>query len=403
MKNKTELKKTILSAVVLLCCFLLTAGIWSFAQYRLYTKSCNERLDAVIGAVLEEYPKTDKNEILKILESENPPEGVLREYGIDIKKDSYIAENKRLFRIFTAVTLLMSSFFLLSSAAVFLRYNRKKDRELSEITRYIEQINSRNYQLNIDDNTEDELSILKNEIYKTTVMLREAADNSLKDKAMLKDSISDISHQLRTPITSVLITLDNIIDSPDMDGETRMAFLRRARAEILNISFLTESLLKLSKFDSNTVAYINREENIYELLTEAADRVSLLADLKNVAVKISGDTDDTILCDRRWQTEAFANILKNCIEHSAENSEIAVTFEQNKVYAKVEIKDCGCGIDKTDLPHIFERFYKGKNSSKNSIGIGLALSKAIIEAGGGYISVSSEKNVGTVFTIKYPV
>lgn len=403
MKNKTELKKTILSAVVLLCCFLLTAGIWSFAQYRLYTKSCNERLDAVIGAVLEEYPKTDKNEILKILESENPPEGVLREYGIDIKKDSYIAENKRLFRIFTAVTLLMSSFFLLSSAAVFLRYNRKKDRELSEITRYIEQINSRNYQLNIDDNTEDELSILKNEIYKTTVMLREAADNSLKDKAMLKDSISDISHQLRTPITSVLITLDNIIDSPDMDGETRMAFLRRARAEILNISFLTESLLKLSKFDSNTVAYINREENIYELLTEAADRVSLLADLKNVAVKISGDTDDTILCDRRWQTEAFANILKNCIEHSAENSEIAVTFEQNKVYAKVEIKDCGCGIDKNDLPHIFERFYKGKNSSKNSIGIGLALSKAIIEAGGGYISVSSEKNVGTVFTIKYPV
>lgn len=403
MKNKTELKKTILSAAVLLCCFLLTAGIWSFAQYRLYTKSCNERLDAVIGAVLEEYPKTDKNEILKILESENPPEGVLREYGIDIKKDSYIAENKRLFRIFTAVTLLMSSFFLLSSAAVFLRYNRKKDRELSEITRYIEQINSRNYQLNIDDNTEDELSILKNEIYKTTVMLREAADNSLKDKAMLKDSISDISHQLRTPITSVLITLDNIIDSPDMDGETRMAFLRRARAEILNISFLTESLLKLSKFDSNTVAYINREENIYELLTEAADRVSLLADLKNVAVKISGDTDDTILCDRRWQTEAFANILKNCIEHSEENSEIAVTFEQNKVYAKVEIKDCGCGIDKNDLPHIFERFYKGKNSSKNSIGIGLALSKAIIEAGGGYISVSSEKNVGTVFTIKYPV
>ena len=143
---------------------------------------------------------------------------------------------------------------------VFLKYNNSKDKKLKEITQYIEEINRKNYKLNIDDNTEDELSILKNEVYKTTIMLKEQAENSLNDKVNLKNSLSDISHQLKTPLTSITIMLDNIIDNPNMDQETRSEFIKDVKREITNINFLVQALLKLSKFDTNTIKFTNKEE-----------------------------------------------------------------------------------------------------------------------------------------------
>lgn len=403
MKNKIEFKKTLICCTAVLLCFVFAAGVLGLIEYRAYTRNFNERIDIIVSKIAEKYPEVTRNDIIKILDGEGEGTNALREYGVDLSKESLVLENDRVFRNFTVVTLIFTAAFSLLLVFVFMRYNGKKDKALQEITRYIEELNSRNYTLKIDDNSEDELSILKNEVCKTTVMLREAADNSLKDKAMLKESISDISHQLRTPLTSILIMLDNILDNPEMDEETRTGFIRKTRGEIINISFLTESLLKLSKFDANTVKYTNRTENVHGLLSDAAERVSLIADLKNVAVNIKGDGEETIVCDKRWQTEAFSNIIKNCIEHSPENSEINISFDRNKLYEKIEIRDSGCGISKEDLPHIFERFYKGKNSSKSSIGIGLALAKSIVEAGGGYITADSEENKGTTFTIKYPV
>lgn len=150
---------------------------------------------------------------------------------------------------------------------VFLKYNKSKDKKLAEITRYIEEINNKNYKLDIDDNTEDELSILKNEIYKTTVMLKEVAENSRLDKANLKDSLSDISHQLKTPLTSITIMLDNILDNKDMDEDTRNDFIKDIKREIINVNFLVETLLKLSKLDANSIKFINKEEDIRKAIT----------------------------------------------------------------------------------------------------------------------------------------
>lgn len=169
---------------------------------------------------------------------------------------------------------------------MFIKYNKLKDTKLTEIIKYIEEINNKNYKLDIDDNTEDELSILKNEIYKTTVMLKEMAENSASDKANLKDSLSNISHQLKTPLTSIVIMLDNILDTEDMDSNIRKDFIKDIKREIININFLVESLLKLSKLDANSVNLINKKVNIKDILQESIKNVSIICDLKNIKINI---------------------------------------------------------------------------------------------------------------------
>ena len=232
-------------------------------------------------------------------------------------------------------------------------------------------------------------------------MLKEVAENSVKDKVNLKNSLSDISHQLKTPLTSILIMLDNILDNKDMEESVKSEFIKDIKREIINIKFLVEAILKLSKIDSNSVKFTKKEVALQEIVTEAVKNVSMISELKNVKINLIGNETGKVICDLKWQVEAITNILKNCIEHSKENSEIIVKYEQNNMYSEIKIKDFGIGIDKQDLPHIFERFYKGKNSSNESVGIGLALAKSIVETDNGYISVDSELGKGTVFTIKY--
>ena len=296
------------------------------------------------------------------------------------------------FWIINIVVLLV--FFL-----TFYFYQKKQNKRIREITKCIQEINKKNYSLNLKDYREGEISILKNEIYKTTVMLKETAENSNMDKLKLKDSLSDISHQLKTPLTSILVILDNLIDNPDMPEETRNEFIHDIKREIVNINFLIASILTLSKFDSNTIDFIREEVKVKDLISEVIQRNSILADLRNVKIEADGE-NSMINCDFRWQVEALVNILKDCIEHSFENEKIVIQYENKNTYTEIKIKDYGEGIDPKDIPHIFERFYKGKNASENSIGIGLALAKTIIEKDNGSIFVESDKT-GTEFLIRY--
>lgn len=402
MKNKIEFKKVLIYITFTVLLFMILFGIIQTYQYKTYTKNFNERLTSIIIKLNEEYPELNKNDIVQILNSSNVENGnVLGEYGINLEKDSLILENDNKFKTYLklnlAIILLLGIFIFL----IFLKYNFSKDKKLKEITKYIEEINHKNYKLDIESNKEDELSILKNEIYKTTIMLKEFAENSLQDKIKLKESLEDISHQLKTPLTSIMIMLDNILETPNMSEETRTEFIKDIKREVLNINFLVQTLLKLSKFDANSIEFINSEVYVKELLEASMKNLSALCDLKNIKVNICGDSNIKVICDVKWQVEALTNIIKNSIEHSAPNSNIDIKYEQNKMYTKIEIQDYGKGIAKEDLPHIFERFYKGKNSSENSIGIGLALSKSIIERDNGYIICTSKEGEGTTFEIKY--
>lgn len=402
MKNKIEFKKAIISSFIVIIIFSIIFLGLNFYQYKIYKINFNEKINMIFTKINESYPNIEKNELIEILNNEKgDSEDLLKEYGINLNKDSLILENDKYFSRFLVLNISVVLILSLILIFIFIKYNNSKDKKLSEITKYIEEINNKNYKLDIEDNTEDELSILKNEIYKVTVMLKETAENSLKDKINLKDSLSDISHQLKTPLTSIIIMIDEILENEDMDIATRNDFFKDIKREITNINFLVASLLKLSKFDANTIKFFNKEEYIDKIVKEAVKNVSLLCDLKNIKINFNGNKESKVKCDFKWQVEAITNILKNCIEHSNTNSKISINYEENKIYSKIEIKDEGVGIDKEDLPHIFERFYKGKNSSNDSIGIGLALTKSIIEKNNGYISVNSKLNEGSIFTIKY--
>lgn len=402
MKNKIELKKMCITSCIVIIIFLITFSILIYKQYKTYTYNFNQKIAGIIDNVLEKYPDIEKREIVEILNSSDKTNNeILREYGIELDKDSVILENNTDFQKFIIIDVSTLIVFILILSIIVFKYNHSESKKINEITKYIEEINRGNYKLNIEENTEDELSILKNELYKITIKLKEVAENSQKDKTTLKDSLSDISHQIKTPITSILIMLDNILSDENMPEDIKKDFIKDIKREIINIKFLVESILKLSKIDSNSIKFIKKEVFIKDIINEAVKNVSMLSELKNIEIIVSGDDSIKTICDLKWQVEAITNILKNCIEHSYENRKSYINYNQNNMYTELKIEDNGTGIDAKDLPHIFERFYKGKNSSSDSVGIGLDLSKSIIESNNGYIQVDSELNKGTTFIIKY--
>ena len=401
MKNKIKLKKFLCTITLFSICLIVLFLAINIYEQHIFTKNYNRKIVQIISQVKEDYPDLDENKLMRIIDSDKVDLSLLKKYSININEDSLILENNKEYHksLFINIVFLIITIVILILA--FLRFNSKKDKEINEITKYIEEINRKNYKLNIDEMSEDELSILKNEVYKTTIMLKEAAENSNKEKLQLKNSLSDISHQLKTPLTSILIILDNLIDDPDMDKEIREDFIRDIKMEITNISFFVQSILKLSKLDTNTVDFIEEKTYIKDIVDEVVKNLSTLCDLRNIKIITKYKENTKIICDFRWQVEAFSNIIKNCIEHSKDNSNILIEVDENNVYSQVVIRDNGTGIDKEDLPHIFERFYKGKNSSNESCGIGLSLAKSIIEKSNGNIYVESKVGKGSTFTIKY--
>lgn len=395
MKNKT-IKKYILSLIILLIFNVSLIFILNRYEYKMYAKNYNDKINSIISNIKNKYPNIEESDIIEIINNEEDSEDILSKYGIDsITKNDKV--NNRIRIISLIIIITFDSLIIL----IFYLYDKNKSKKIKEITKMISKINNRQFDIDINDFNEGELSILKNEISKTTIMLRQVADNSVKDKLNLKDSLGDISHQLKTPLTSITIMIDNILDSPDMNEKTRKKFLINIKREILNINFLVMSLLKLSKFDANVVKFNKESVYLKDIIIESIKNVSMIKELKNITIKVSGDDNIKLLCDFKWQVESITNILKNSIEHTSEYGTVEVNYSENKLYTRILIKDNGKGIDSGDLPHIFDRFYKGENGSDDSFGIGLSLSKTIIEKEGGSITVKSTPNIGTIFTIKY--
>lgn len=398
MKNK-RIKKYIVSFLILLITNISLIFIINKYEYKTYTNNYNNKINIIINNIKEKYPDIKESDIIEILNTETNNIDILDKYGIN--DNNGIIENDKFNNKITIIFLLLTILFDIIIILIFYIYDKNNSKKINEITKMISKINNRQFDIDINDFKEGELSILKNEISKTTTMLRQVADNSIKDKINLKDSLGDISHQLKTPLTSITIMIDNILDNPDMDEKTRKKFLINIKREIININFLVMSLLKLSKFDANVVKFNKEEVYIKDIIKESIKNVSMIKELKNISIKVSGDNNIKLLCDYKWQVESITNILKNSIEHTDEYGIVEINYSENKLYTRILIKDNGKGIDSGDLPHIFDRFYKGKKCSEDSIGIGLSLSKTIIEKEGGSITAKSTPNVGTIFTIKY--
>lgn len=401
MKNKIELKKYIISTLIVFICLFILFLFLNIYEYKTYTKNFNNKISAIINVIKKDYPKITDKEIIKIINNDKmETNDFFNKYGIDVNNKSILIKNDRDYHKFLAINLSFLTITVVILLIIYIRYNYKKEKDIKDIIKCIEQINKKNYEIQIDSISEDELSILKNEIYKTTIMLKEAAENSSKDKLNLKKSLEDISHQLKTPLTSILVMLDNIIEDSNMEEKIRNDFIVDIKRNVLNINFLVQSLLKLSKFDANTVHFVKQENDLKTIIEESIKNVSTLCDLRNINIKLNIKENSKIICDDKWQIEALTNIIKNAIEHSKNNSNIIINIKNNNVYSMIEVIDFGEGIAKKDIKHIFERFYKCKNTKTDSIGIGLALAKTIIEEDKGTISVESNK-LETKFIIKY--
>lgn len=394
MKNK----KTIILIIVIILIYVFSFNMVYLYQENIYKEKYNKFVNNIIYVVKKNYPNVGNKELSDILNGKSDY-NYLNEYGIDVDDEfALISMHKENKKIFIINNVILGSFILVLSIILIINKNYE-NKKLEEIIHLIEEINKKNYNLNIKGTDETMISKLKNEMYKTVVMLKNDADNSLKDKLIIKTYLEDISHQLKTPLTVINISLDNLIDNPNMDEKNRNEFISKISKEVTNINNLIQNLLKLSKFDVNVINFINKSVSIKEFINKIVDKISLIADLKNINIKVNILNDFNLNIDLNWQIEALSNIVKNAIEHSNENDIVYINCNDNKIYSKIEIINNGIINDK-DLNKIFDRFYTNKKGYSESVGIGLSLAKNIIEKNNGKIDVYS-KDGKTIFTIKY--
>lgn len=400
LKRKT-LIKVLLTNIVIVLLFIIIFVVVIKMQNKVYSKIINEKINDIINNVMEKYPEVKEEDILKIINNrDDSSENILEKYGYDDEL-SYIKELRENINKNLINTAVLIGIFGIASLSIFMRYVLIQEKELKEINEYIKEVNNKNYSLKIEDNKDRELSRLRNELYKTTVILREAAENSEEEKEKLSIAIADISHQLKTPLTSIRIMLDNISDNPDMPQEIREDFIQDISKQVEHMSSLVISLLKIAKFDAGTIKMENEEIDAKKLIDSVINNLAILIEIKEIEVITKIDEKAIFIADYKWQQEALTNILKNAIEHSQPKSNIYIIVENTSIFLKIKIKDEGQGIEQKDLKHIFERFYRAKNCNEDSIGIGLSLAKTIIEQNNGYIKATSEVGKGTLFEIKY--
>ena len=316
--------------------------------------------------------------------------------------------------ITTLVTIVLSSvcfvfgplpgiLCLLCGTAVCAAYiilTKKRFKRISELNEYLSAVCSGNLDLDIPDNSEGELSILKNNLYKIIATLRFQNDKLSQDKLYLADSMTDISHQLKTPLTSMMVMSDILKD--EQSAEKRSDFVDIIQTQLEKMRWLVQNLLKLSKLDAGTVEIKRESLSAAEILENSAKAFLVSFDLREIDFSVDG-VDFDFIGDDGWITEAISNIIKNALEHIPCGGKITVTLSKTALFGMIEISDNGCGMDEEDLRHIFERFYRGKNSSTESVGIGLALTKAIVESHNGKIEAASEPGKGTTFKIFLPL
>lgn len=281
---------------------------------------------------------------------------------------------------------------------IFAAVTKRRYKNLNDLNDYLSLVCKGIYDMNIDDNTEGELSILKNNLYKVITLLQSQNEYLKNDKLYLADSIADISHQLKTPLTSMMMMCELLENEGNPDK--RQEFVAIINNQLSKMKWLITNILKISKLDADATEFKREEVSISKVLDDSLKPFVLTAELKNIAIQ-NGANDFVFNGDESWTVEAVSNIVKNCLEHTNDGGKIIIASGSTNLYNKLTISDNGCGIAEEDLPHIFERFYHGKNSSKESVGIGLALAKTVFEKENASVSVESKQGRGSVFEIRF--
>ncbi len=302
--------------------------------------------------------------------------------------------------IHSPVTALYIAIIGGSMAVCYILCMTWRYRKIMKLSDYLREIMAGDTSLDVRENSEGDLSILKNEIYKMTRMLSEHQEVLQKDKEKLTDAISDISHQIKTPLTSMTVMAD-LLNNPNLEIDKRREFTYHIRQQLERMDWLVSSLLKLSKIDAGTMLFNQESVEVGLLLEEVIAPLEIPIELKEIELKIKKQSETVFIGDKNWTKEALINILKNAIEHTQNGGKITIAYGENTLFTEIQIQDNGRGIEKTEIPHIFKRFYKGSQAADGSVGIGLAMAYSIITQQQGDIEVISEPGKGTFFIIKF--
>lgn len=365
-----------------------------------YNREVNIYLSGLVNEIEKYYPNVHEEDIVKLLNAKNSSSSdTLKRYGFINDNTSYLKKINQVQEKYIIISVSVFFAFNLTWLFMYFCERKKRKQELIYMTDYLKKINKGLYDLEIVNNDEGELSILKNEIYKTTINLKEMYAKEYDERIKIKDNLANISHQLKTPLTSIMLMADTLIEE-DVDKDKQKDFLKDIRSLTENINFLVIAILKLSKFDANVLLFNKDLINVSFLMKKSLENIKLEKNKKNVDVNLSIDESAYFYGDFNWECEAFTNILKNAIECNEENIKIDISARNIGNFLIIEIKDNGIGIPPHDRKHIFERFYKRDNSTSNNFGIGLSLAKEIINKDGGTIRLLDAKK-GAAFKIKF--
>ena len=374
IRYNVEMKSFIRRFIALFFIAIVFGVATTFVNLKIIKSKVVENNQAIVGNILSKKPEME-DEIIDIITQGNSKENmdlgkeILAKYNYkdNISFENEVIINKSLKEILI-INIIVISILLIFSLLLSLIYFRKIYKDIKDMTDYVYNSSEGHFYNMKNRNQEGQIGLLKTELIKMTNILKEKVELLNKEKIFLNEAISDISHQLKTPMTSLIILNDLMYE--DLPKETKIEFLDKIKSQLNRM----EWLVKISP--------------------------SLIPmEIKNIELKIKGNENAVYKGDMNWSSEAIVNIIKNCVEHTPQGGKIEISYEENPLYSEIVIKDNGEGIDDKDLPNIFKRFYKGKSSKEDSVGIGLAMAKSIIESQNGDIYVKSEKNKGSEFHI----
>ena len=296
------------------------------------------------------------------------------------------------FGVFTFV--LTTLLLLISIVSTYMRYRR-----IYELSADVDCIlHGNDINISLKKYHEGELAILQSEIHKMTLRLREQRQQLEDDKCYLANALADISHQVRTPLTSINL-LVGLLSEPDIPDERRMKLTHELLGLLSRIDWLITTLLKISKLDAGTVQFKQETISLNELINKSTAPLLIPMEIREQNFYVNADGN--FIGDVSWTVEAISNIVKNCMEHTPNGGEIRITASENLLFIEIVISDSGIGISKEDLPHIFDRFYKSKNADDKNFGIGLSLARMIITNQNGVIKAENNEPKGALFTIRF--
>ncbi len=289
------------------------------------------------------------------------------------------------------------------SAVIHFATTKKRYDDLRELAGQLDQFLHGQWELTFAEHREGELSILQDEIRKMTGTLRQQADALKGEKEYLCDAITDLSHQLRTPLTSLNL-IQTMLSEQQLPETRRRELLRRQKQLLHSVDSLLVTLLKMARIDAGAVTFEKKSVSVTELTEKAAEPLRIPMEIKGQQLILSSASVDgeVHFCgDLAWSTEALTNILKNCMEHTPEKGHIVVSWQENAVYTEVCVEDDGPGIAPEDLPYILERFYKGKNQGSAGFGVGLAFARMVTAAQNGVLTVENRQEGGARFRMRF--